>query len=59
MTVDEFVERKVLPEFRPVVAAIWSLMKQYAPRAEEAISYGPSAFARGATSRTGTACCAG
>jgi uncharacterized protein YdhG (YjbR/CyaY superfamily) len=40
MTVDEFVERNVQPEFRPVVAAIRSLMKQHAPEAREAISYG-------------------
>lgn len=40
MTVDEFVKSKVPPEFRPVVAAIRSLMKEYAPRAQERISYG-------------------
>src|ERR1700674_2247117 len=40
MTVDEFVRSKVRPEFRPVVAAIRSLMKQYAPKANEGISYG-------------------
>lgn len=40
MTVDEFVEKKVRPEFRPVVAAIRSLMKEYALRAQEVISYG-------------------
>ena len=40
MTVDEFVESKVLPEFRPVVAAIRSLMKESAPNAEEVMSYG-------------------
>jgi hypothetical protein len=40
MTVDEFVQRRVQPEFRPVVAAIRSLMKLYAPEANEAISYG-------------------
>ncbi len=40
MTVDEFVESKVLPEFRPVVAAIRSLMKECAPDAEEVMSYG-------------------
>ena len=40
MTVDEFVEKKVLPEFRPVVGAIRSLMKEYAPREQEGISYG-------------------
>jgi len=40
MTVDEFVEKKVLPEFRPIVAAIRALMKECAPEAEEGISYG-------------------
>ena len=40
MTVDEFVKSKVLPEFRPVVAAIRTLMKENAPHAKEAISYG-------------------
>jgi hypothetical protein len=39
-TVDEFVESKVLPEFRPIVAAIRSLMKECAPNAQEVISYG-------------------
>jgi hypothetical protein len=40
MTVDEFVESKVLTEFRPVVAALRALMKEYAPRAKEMMSYG-------------------
>jgi uncharacterized protein YdhG (YjbR/CyaY superfamily) len=40
MTVDEFVELKVLPEHRPIVAAIRKLMKECAPKAEEVISYG-------------------
>jgi hypothetical protein len=40
MTVDEFVEAKVAPEFRPIVAVIPSLMKECAPDAEEVISYG-------------------
>jgi uncharacterized protein YdhG (YjbR/CyaY superfamily) len=40
MTVDEFVKSNVLLEFRRVVAAIRSLMKEYAPRAQESISYG-------------------
>jgi hypothetical protein len=40
MTVDEFVESKVLPEFQPVVAALRALMKTTAPKAEEAMSYG-------------------
>lgn len=40
MTVDGFVATKVKPEFWPVVSAIRSLMKQYAPAANEVISYG-------------------
>jgi hypothetical protein len=40
MTVDEFVQAKVAPEFRPLVAAIRGLMKECAPDAEEVISYG-------------------
>ncbi len=45
MTVDEFVKTKVEPEFRPVVAAIRSLVKENAPQAREAISYGMPVFA--------------
>ena len=37
---DEFVASKVLPEFRPVVAAIRMVMKESAPDAREVISYG-------------------
>jgi hypothetical protein len=40
MSVNEFVESRVAAEFRPVVAAIRSLMKECAPDAEEVISYG-------------------
>jgi hypothetical protein len=40
MTVDEFVAGKVLPEFRPVVAAIRKVMKESTPDAREVISYG-------------------
>jgi hypothetical protein len=40
MSVNKFVEAKVAPEFRPVVAAIRSLMRECAPDAEEVISYG-------------------
>src|SRR4030081_2173298 len=40
MTVDEFVERTVLPEFRPVVADLRKLMREYAPKAKEEMSYG-------------------
>ena len=39
MTVDEFVDAKVAPEFRPIVATIRSLMKECAPRAQEEFSY--------------------
>jgi hypothetical protein len=44
MTVDEFVEGDVLLEFRPIVAAIRSLMKECAPDAQEVISYGMPAY---------------
>jgi hypothetical protein len=40
MTVDEFVEAEVAPEFRPIVAALRSLIKECAPSAEEVVSYG-------------------
>jgi hypothetical protein len=40
MTVDEFVAGNVLPEFRPVVAAIRTLMRECAPDAQETIGYG-------------------
>ena len=40
MTVDEFVASKMLPEFRPVVAAIRKVMKENAPGVSEVISYG-------------------
>ncbi len=44
MTVDEFVDLKVLPEFRPVVSMIRELMKECAPKAQELISYGIPAY---------------
>jgi hypothetical protein len=44
MTVDEFVELKVLPEFRPTVSAIRSLMRECAPDAQEVMSYGMPAY---------------
>ncbi len=46
MTVDEFVQTKVLPQFWPVVEMIRALMKEYAPDAEELISYGIPAYRR-------------
>lgn len=44
MTVDEFVERNVVPEFRPIVAAIRTLMRECAPDAQEVISYSMPAY---------------
>ena len=44
MTVDEFVNTRVLPEFRPVVTAVRELMREAAPKAEEMISYGIPAY---------------
>jgi hypothetical protein len=40
MTVDEYVKTRVQPEHRPVVAAVRGLMREVAPDAREAISYG-------------------
>jgi hypothetical protein len=44
MTVDEFVQSRVLPEFRPVVAMIRELMRECAPQAQELVSYGIPAY---------------
>ena len=44
MTVDEFVQARVLPELHPVVAMIRQLMKESAPQAEELVSYGIPAY---------------
>ena len=44
MTVDEFVETKVLPEYRDIVVALRALMKERAPNAQEIISYGIPAY---------------
>lgn len=44
MTVDEFVQTKVQPEFHPVVAMIRALMAECAPQAKEIISYGIPAY---------------
>ena len=43
-TVDEFVKTKVLPEYRDIVMALRTLMKEYAPNAKEEISYGIPAY---------------
>jgi hypothetical protein len=44
MTVDEFIETRVLPEFRPIVDLLRELMREYAPDVEEKISYGIPAY---------------
>jgi uncharacterized protein YdhG (YjbR/CyaY superfamily) len=44
MSVDEFVNLKVLPELQPVVTMIRALMKECAPEAQELISYGIPAY---------------
>jgi len=40
ITVDEFVNNKVLPEFRPVVEMLRRVMRENAPGARELIGYG-------------------
>lgn len=40
MDVDEFTQQKVLPQFHPVVSLIRQSMREYAPEAQEGISYG-------------------
>ncbi|HEX2923388.1 MAG TPA: DUF1801 domain-containing protein [Chloroflexota bacterium] len=44
MTVDEFVETRVLPEYRGIVTMIRQLMHEVAPDAAEVISYGIPAY---------------
>jgi uncharacterized protein YdhG (YjbR/CyaY superfamily) len=39
-TIDEFLERRVLPEHRPIVALLRKMMREHAPEAKEQISYG-------------------
>lgn len=43
-TVDEFVEGKVLPEFREIVQLIRGYMRELAPGVQEMISYGIPAY---------------
>ena len=44
MTVDDFVQLRVLPELHPVVTMIRDMMKECAPQAKEIISYGLPAY---------------
>ena len=39
-TVDSFVKQKVPPELKPIVEAVRGLMREWAPKADEKISYG-------------------
>jgi uncharacterized protein YdhG (YjbR/CyaY superfamily) len=39
-TLDDFLKYRVLPEQKPIVALLRSMMRQYAPGAREEISYG-------------------
>jgi len=43
-TVDEYVEESVLPEHRDTVAMLRALVRETAPRSEEAFSYGMPVF---------------
>ena len=42
--VDRFVQSRVLPQFRPIVAMLRALMRECAPDAQEVISYGIPAY---------------
>jgi uncharacterized protein YdhG (YjbR/CyaY superfamily) len=44
MTVDEFIENKVLPEYKDIVELIRQYMRELAPNAQEIISYGIPAY---------------
>lgn len=44
MTVDEFVQTKVRPEYREVVTMLRGLLREVAPEAQELISYGIRAY---------------
>ncbi len=44
MTIDEFVQTRVLPEFQPVVVMLRELMRETAPDVTEEIGYGIPAF---------------
>jgi len=46
LSVDEFVEHIVLPEYRDVVSELRSLMRRHAPGAEELTAYGIPCYRR-------------
>jgi uncharacterized protein YdhG (YjbR/CyaY superfamily) len=39
-TIEEFLKQRVLPEHKPIVALLRTMMLEYAPGAREEISYG-------------------
>jgi uncharacterized protein YdhG (YjbR/CyaY superfamily) len=39
-TIDEFLKQRVLPEHKPIVAMLRTMMRECAPGAREEISYG-------------------
>jgi hypothetical protein len=43
-TVGEFIETRVLPEYRDIVAVIRRAMREHAPKTEEALTYGILGF---------------
>ncbi len=43
-TVDDFVRKRVRPEFQEIVAALRAMMREYAPDVREEMSYGILAF---------------
>ena len=43
-TVEEFIEARVLPEYRDIVAMIRHAMREHAPKAEEVLTYGILGF---------------
>jgi len=43
-TVEEFIEARVLPEYRDIVAMIRRAMREHAPKAEEVLTYGILGF---------------
>jgi hypothetical protein len=44
MTVDEFVQAKVLPQYRGIVKTLRQLMRQHAPHSTELLTYGILGF---------------
>ncbi len=52
-TIDEFLKYKVLPEHKPIVAMLRTMMRECAPGAREEISYGILMWKQKARTRSG------